>query len=166
LACALAAPIAACLRFVSGSLPCADLGRHRSSSTDLPRNPAGEIGVHHGKFLLPIVGAADARETAVAIDLFEQQQGQNLDGSGSGSSLALVGNLQRAGLPAESVKLWAANSLDLTAGSFAAKQLPRFRMFSVDGSHRVEAALRDLQLASCVLKEGGVVVVDDFVNQG
>jgi hypothetical protein len=42
----------------------------------------GEIGVHHGKFFLPIVGNALAEEPAVAIDLFEEQQGINVDGSG------------------------------------------------------------------------------------
>lgn len=41
----------------------------------------GEIGVHHGKFLMPIVGNALTGEPAVAIDLFEDQQ-TNVDASG------------------------------------------------------------------------------------
>jgi hypothetical protein len=41
----------------------------------------GEIGVHHGKFLMPIVGYALQEEPAVAVDLFEDQA-QNFDGSG------------------------------------------------------------------------------------
>lgn len=41
----------------------------------------GEIGVHHGKFLIPIVGSALAGEPAIAMDLFENQQ-SNLDKSG------------------------------------------------------------------------------------
>jgi hypothetical protein len=121
--------------------------------------------VHHGKFLLPIVGAAHPSEPAVAIDLFEGQQADNIDGSGQGSTGWLRGHLASAGLAAERVQLWQANSLQLTAGSFAARRLPRLRMLSVDGGHMAEVALHDLQLASCVLQEGGVVVVDDFVNQ-
>jgi hypothetical protein len=42
----------------------------------------GEIGVHHGKFLIPIVGNALAGEPAVALDLFEDQTG-NVDTSGA-----------------------------------------------------------------------------------
>lgn len=42
----------------------------------------GEIGVHHGKFLIPIVGNALAGEPAVAMDLFEDQSG-NVDTSGA-----------------------------------------------------------------------------------
>lgn len=41
----------------------------------------GEIGVHHGKFLMPLVGTALEAEPAVALDLFEDQS-QNFDGSG------------------------------------------------------------------------------------
>lgn len=41
----------------------------------------GEIGVHHGKFLIPIVGNALSSEPAVALDLFEDQTG-NVDTSG------------------------------------------------------------------------------------
>lgn len=41
----------------------------------------GEIGVHHGKFLIPIIGNALAGEPAVALDLFEDQS-SNVDVSG------------------------------------------------------------------------------------
>jgi hypothetical protein len=41
----------------------------------------GEIGVHHGKFLIPIIGNALAGEPAVAMDLFEDQS-SNVDVSG------------------------------------------------------------------------------------
>eukprot|EP00775_Hariotina_reticulata_P004385 gene4385-4639_t len=40
-----------------------------------------EIGVHHGKFFLPIMGFSAREEPAIALDLFEQQ-GQNFDASG------------------------------------------------------------------------------------
>lgn len=42
----------------------------------------GEIGVHHGKFLIPIVGNALVEEPAVALDLFEDQAA-NIDTSGT-----------------------------------------------------------------------------------
>ena len=51
----------------------------------------GEIGVHHGKFWMPIVAFSFAFEPAVAVDLFEQQD-RNFDGSGQGSLERFLGN--------------------------------------------------------------------------
>eukprot|EP00878_Enallax_costatus_P036297 GHUV01040725.1.p1 GENE.GHUV01040725.1~~GHUV01040725.1.p1 ORF type:complete len:133 (-),score=24.11 GHUV01040725.1:94-492(-) len=46
----------------------------------------GEIGVHHGKFLIPILGNALASEPAIAMDLFEDQE-SNLAKSGERSGV-------------------------------------------------------------------------------
>lgn len=43
----------------------------------------GEVGVHHGKFFMPIAGYALRSEPAVAMDLFEDQSA-NFDQSGEG----------------------------------------------------------------------------------
>jgi hypothetical protein len=43
----------------------------------------GEVGVHHGKFFMPIAGYALRAEPAVAMDLFEDQSA-NFDQSGEG----------------------------------------------------------------------------------
>jgi hypothetical protein len=43
----------------------------------------GEIGVHHGKFFIPIAGNALQAEPAIAMDLFDNQ-GANVDASGVG----------------------------------------------------------------------------------
>lgn len=48
----------------------------------------GEVGVHHGKFLIPIVGNALVDEPAVALDLFEDQRA-NVDTSGEGCVLVV-----------------------------------------------------------------------------
>ena len=52
----------------------------------------GEIGVHHGKFWMPIVAFSLASEPAVAVDLFEEQQDKNFDGSGQGSLERFLAN--------------------------------------------------------------------------
>jgi hypothetical protein len=52
----------------------------------------GEIGVHHGKFLMPIVGYASKHEPAVAMDLFEDQK-SNIDKSGRFHKLSFTGTL-------------------------------------------------------------------------
>ena len=46
----------------------------------------GEIGVHHGRFTIPLMHTALVGEELLAIDLFEENQKQNVDGSGAGSS--------------------------------------------------------------------------------
>jgi hypothetical protein len=75
-----------------------------------------------------------------------------------------VENLKKTGLFGDHFRLWQANSMQLTSADFAAQQFPRFRMLSVDGGHMVEAALRDLMLASCIIEEGGIVILDDYMN--
>ncbi|KAF8059198.1 SYP22 [Scenedesmus sp. PABB004] len=123
----------------------------------------GEVGVHHGKFLMPIVGHALQGEPAVAADLFEQQD-SNLDGSGRGSKSYLLHNLEAAGIPERSLTLLGGNSLTLRAANFTARGLPAFRLVSVDGGHTLEITLHDMMLASCLVRDGGLVVLDDFPN--
>jgi hypothetical protein len=60
------------------------------------------------------VGAADIREPAVAIDLFEQGQQENVDKSGAGSSLELASNLEKTGLFGKGLTLWQGNSLQVS----------------------------------------------------
>jgi len=123
-----------------------------------------EIGVHHGMFFLPIAGFATKEEPAYAIDLFEDQA-QNIDASGRGSTQILKGHLKDLGnLEGSGVKLFAGNSMSLTAATFVEMGLPLFRMMSVDGGHTVENTLHDLMLASCLVRDGGIVILDDVPN--
>lgn len=52
----------------------------------------------------------------------------------------------------------------LTASNFSLQGYPAFRMLSVDGGHTLEITLHDLMLASCVIQDGGLVILDDFPN--
>ncbi|KAF8056221.1 hypothetical protein HT031_006409 [Scenedesmus sp. PABB004] len=122
-----------------------------------------EIGVHAGKFFIALAGAASEDEPALAVDLFESQS-DNVDGSGRGSRAAVLRNLDAVGLPRGGVTLLAANSLSLTAANLSALGLPAARLVSVDGGHSLENTLHDLMLASCVLADGGIAVLDDFTN--
>ena len=98
----------------------------------------GEIGVHHGKFWAPIVAASLACEPAVAIDLFEDQA-KNFDRSGMGSKVAFLQLAHsQLGMPEDAIEVFAGDSLALSGRQFAARGLPRFRLFSVDGGHSLE----------------------------
>lgn len=52
----------------------------------------------------------------------------------------------------------------LSARNFTSKGLPAFRLISVDGGHTLEVTLHDLMVASCLVRDGGLVVLDDFPN--
>jgi hypothetical protein len=52
----------------------------------------------------------------------------------------------------------------LKAGNFSDRGLPAFRMFSVDGGHSTETTLHDMMLASCLLRDGGIMILDDVIN--
>ena len=65
----------------------------------------------------------------------------------------------------DQIALVAGDSLALSGEAFRAAGLPRFRLLSVDGGHSLETTLHDLTLAACLLREGGVMVVDDVVMQ-
>ena len=124
----------------------------------------GEFGVHHGKFWLPIAGFAYTAEPAVAVDLFDDQE-KNFDGSGLGSKENFLRNAQsQLGLSEADITIFAGDSARLTGASFADKDLPKFRLLSVDGGHSLETTLRDMTLAACLIADGGVMIIDDVVN--
>lgn len=87
-----------------------------------------------------------------------------LHAPGRGSRSFLLANMEACGVPEASVTLMAGNSLMLHADNFSAAGLPLFRMLSVDGSHTLQITLHDLMLASCLVRDGGLVVLDDFPN--
>ena len=53
-----------------------------------------EIGVHQGKFFIPLALLKRPEEYALGIDLFEDQ-GKNIDGSGKGDFGAVSANLEK-----------------------------------------------------------------------
>lgn len=129
------------------------------------RGGALEIGVHHGRFFLPLNGmVAPGEGPSFAIDLFEDQT-LNIDRSGNGSS----------GQFAESLRLYdrhqGANVQAIAGDSTRLRHsdLARFRtippkMISVDGGHTVEHTLSDLQFAEAILHDKGAVFLDDILN--
>lgn len=120
----------------------------------------GEIGVHHGRYFILLELLRRDGERAAAIDVFDLQH-LNRDKSGKGSKEKLRANLLRYGSGRDGLDLIEADSLSL-----APKDLPGpFRLFSVDGGHTSEHALNDLRLAEAVCTPGGVVMLDDILNQ-
>lgn len=84
--------------------------------------------------------------------------------AGRGSKAHLLHNLELSGIPEDSLTLMPGNSLLLSAKNFTAKGYPAFRLLSVDGGHTLEITLHDMMVASCIVRDGGIVVLDDFPN--
>lgn len=126
--------------------------------------PVAEIGVYHGKFLLGLVKTMGGRGH-FAIDVFDLQQ-FNLDGAGNGNRDKLIENMARAGVPQSSVNIVQADSMTLdrpfideintiTGG---------FSLFSVDGCHRPEHTINDLEIAMQTTRTSGLIFIDDYYN--
>jgi hypothetical protein len=81
--------------------------------------------------------------------------------AGHGSTFWLLKHLETVGISESHIKLIAGNSMLLKASNVSVHGLPAFRMFSVDGGHSVETTLHDMMLASCLLRDGGIMIVDD-----
>jgi hypothetical protein len=120
-----------------------------------------EIGVHHGKFFGWLAGNAMKSEAVIAVDVFENQTA-NYDKSGGGATEIFFDFMKSVNIPPSSIIKIEADSTLLSAKHFA--DTYPFRMISIDGGHSVETTLHDFNLAACLIMDGGVVAVDDFVN--
>jgi len=123
----------------------------------------GEIGVHHGKFFIPLT-ILKSGEKHLAIDLFGDQH-LNVDRSGKGDleifsrNLDTWSNLADCYIEtADTLRIGAREISDLLA------KVGPLSIFSVDGSHTVEHTLNDLTIAQQMVGSGGLIFIDDYLN--
>jgi len=121
----------------------------------------GEIGVHHGKLFLLLCLMRRGGETAVAVDVFEDQQA-NIDNSGCGSRQALLQNLDTHAGGREGVVLLQSSSTELAHDDIRNAAGGPLRLFSIDGGHTAEITANDFALAAASLAPGGIVILDDY----
>jgi Methyltransferase domain len=127
------------------------------------RGPLCEIGAHYGRVVILLGLLAKPGERTIAIDLFEDDQDQNLDASGSGSYTELMTNIAQHA-PGVEFDIVKANSFFLTPTDVA--KLHGCRLMHIDGGHSTEVVLNDLALAQSIVGPGGVIVVDDYLHSG
>ena len=125
--------------------------------------PIAEIGVHHGKFFVLLALACSPGQTAVAVDLFENQT-ENITRSGHGSRDIFLRNCARNKVNCF-IEIISANSNSISGERLIPAGHQRFKLFSVDGGHDPETTCHDLSLAQETLSDGGVVILDDFFNE-
>lgn len=129
------------------------------------RGSVAEIGVHEGRFFILLCLLRGEDEDAVAIDVFEQRH-LNRDSSGRGNRERLERNLRRYVSSGKRPIMISADSRSISPSDVIASAGSRFRLFSIDGGHQAETVYHDLELAAGALCDGGVIVLDDYFNEG
>lgn len=124
-----------------------------------------EIGVYCGKSFIPLYLLCKENEIALAIDCFEMQK-FNYDNSGRGDYSKFIENLKKiAGEDIRKLKVIKGDSMALSHEDYLGESInKKFRIFSIDGCHTVEATLKDLENVSKCISERGVIIVDDYYN--
>ncbi|HVE71902.1 MAG TPA: class I SAM-dependent methyltransferase [Thermoanaerobaculia bacterium] len=113
-----------------------------------------EIGVHHGKTAVFLARMRRGDETLGVCDVFDQQE-LNVDRSGEGNRAVFERNLH-----GHDVRVFAKLSSALTPDDTTT----HCRFFHIDGGHRAEDVVNDLEVAAKALHTDGVVAVDDLFN--
>lgn len=128
-----------------------------------------EIGIFLGDYFCMLASCAkpDVGEVAVAIDLFLDQH-LNVDGSGAhdkGMDWHRVHYLDRvkSGVEAFWIK---EDSLKLSPQKIRKLGIKSCRMISIDGGHEHYHVTSDIALSASILPHGGIIIVDDYTNQG
>lgn len=121
--------------------------------------PVAELGAFEGRFFIALAKSLRDGERALGIDTFEWPNPQVLD--------RFEANCVRQGVPAEKRITWKADSNKMTSEELLAKlDGERVRLIHVDGEHTQAALTKDLALATAVIRDGGVIVLDDMLHPG
>lgn len=121
-----------------------------------------EIGVHRGKLFIGLKLLQHGNETAVAIDVFGDQD-LNVDHSGKGDYQRFLRNIERWSSE-DGLVVHQGDSTQLQPQRLVELAGSKVRMFSVDGGHTEQVVTSDMRLAEETLAEDGVVVADDVFN--
>jgi predicted O-methyltransferase YrrM len=121
--------------------------------------PVAEIGTFEGRFFIAMAHALAPGEKALGIDLFDWPNPQVID--------RFEANCAKHGVPPDRRITWRADSRTMKPEDLLAKlDGQRVRLFHVDGEHSRHALTRDLELATAVLADGGIIVLDDMLHPG
>jgi hypothetical protein len=123
------------------------------------KGPVAEVGAFEGRFFIAMAKALGEGERALGIDVFEWPNAQVID--------RFEANCVRHGVPLEKRLTWKADSNKMTPAELLAKVGgTKVRLIHVDGEHSQAALTKDLDLATAVIGDGGVIVLDDMLHPG
>jgi hypothetical protein len=127
-----------------------------------------EIGVHHGKFYIPLNALVErdfsSYVPSYAIDVFEDQH-LNIDNSGRGNQELFEKNLHEYDrYQGENTIIIKGDSTDSRQRLTSVIDPGSLKFISVDGGHTAAHALNDLKISNEIISNEGVVIVDDFLH--
>ena len=123
------------------------------------KGPVAELGAFEGRFFIAMAKALKDGERALGIDIFEWPNPQVID--------RFEANCARHGVPSDKRITWKADSNKMAPQELLAKlDGEKVRLIHVDGEHTQAALTKDLELATAVIKDGGVIVLDDMLHPG
>lgn len=118
-----------------------------------------EIGVHHGKSVLPIACFSGKRKVYV-IDVYGKQ-GKNIDHSGYGDKHAFLNNMKRFKIDMERIVIDERMSNEVTPKDIT-DSVGVIDFFPIDGGYHAKAVESDINLACKVASENCVIAIDDM----
>lgn len=121
-----------------------------------------EIGVHHGRSFILLRLCLRSNETAIAVDVFDNQALNIGQQSGRGNLKKFRYNLDRYGGESK-IEILATSSLDLSEQQVKTLT-PGLRFISIDGGHWLDAVSNDLRLAAACAGDDCVIALDDLFN--
>jgi len=123
------------------------------------RGQAAEIGAFEGRFFIAMAHMLQGNEKAIGIDLFDWPNPEVIDRFHANCARHGVPDARCVTLKADSRAMRPEDLLKAAAGH-------RIRLFHIDGEHSRAALTRDLALATAVLAEGGLIILDDMLHPG
>ncbi len=126
------------------------------------KGDALEIGVHHGRTFILLNLCVGEQESAIAIDIFDNQELNIGSRSGKGNFAKFKHNLARRG-DAAKAKILSSSSLDVKKDDLAALTAG-LRFTSIDGGHWYGAVVNDLRLAAACAGAECVIALDDLFH--
>ena len=132
-------------------------------SLNISGGGACEIGVHHGKFFIPLA-LLKKEYKSVAIDVFSLPFG-NVDHSGNGDLEIFKNNLSSFNIK-DNTSIYIFDSLHISSNEVneIIDNNGKFSMFSIDGSHTKEHTYNDIVTAEQLTQSGGIIFIDDFFS--
>ena len=119
---------------------------------------AAEIGTFQGRFFIALAHALAPGERALGIDRFDWPDAKVLD--------RFEENCRTHGIGPEQRITWKADSRQITSDELLNRLGGPVRLFHIDGEHTQAALSQDLALATAVLGDGGLIVLDDMLHPG
>jgi predicted O-methyltransferase YrrM len=123
------------------------------------RGPFAEIGTFEGRYFIAMAHALAKGEKAIGIDLFDWPNPEIID--------RFHANCRKHGVPDDRrVTLKADSRVMKPEDLLKASEGQPIRLFHIDGEHSRAALTRDLALATAVIGDGGLIILDDMLHPG